>query len=107
MTTADRRRELLAATVKALSMNRRVGGPTVTAAVMGVTRSAITRMMLGELPLHDSRVADLADGLRDLALRLERLADAFDAEMLDRPHVRIVSQPRRPDGAFSRQEFRQ
>lgn len=97
------RRVILQAVMRALSPVAKRGAASNVAAVMSVERTLVHMLLSGKRRFHDGHAMSLADGLRDLSLRLERLADQLDGDVAVR-HIPPRVQSRASDGSFARAE---
>lgn len=71
------------------------------AALIGCSRTMVSKIAVGERDLSDDKARRLADGLRDHAARAESLARYIEAELERRPvHHRRGTGPRDVAGQF-------
>lgn len=97
---SDRRNELVAATVQLFAVANARRNHGRVAAIIGCTSDFVTKVTRGEKKVPDGVMGRLADGLRDHALRCERLADMIEEEVETRPTPVRGTGPRAPDGRF-------
>lgn len=76
------------------------------AAIMGCSRTMVSRIVVGERDLSDQCARRLIDGLRDHAVRADRLADRIEREISTKPRPNFRGGGERDDcGRFAGASF--
>jgi plasmid maintenance system antidote protein VapI len=96
----SRRHQLVAATVAAFAVANARQNHQRVASIIGCTSSFVSLLVRGQRKVPDETMHRLADGLRDHALRCERLADLIEAEVQAQPTLGRFGGLHGADGRF-------